>query len=200
MKISGVILAAGRSSRMGSTNKLFLEYNSHTVVEEVLLQMLGSRLNEVIIITGFESERLRSLLTAYESERLRIIHNPRYMAGRAESIKCGVNHLTHDTQAVLFMVADKPGVRTSLIDRSIETFFEAKPRILCVKTPDGRGHPIIFAHTLFPELLELDGDLVGEEIFRKYSGSVLLLDDDRLQPDLDTYNDYHALLKQQSTD
>jgi molybdenum cofactor cytidylyltransferase len=94
------------------------------------------------------------------------------------------------------MVADKPGVRSGLIDRAIAEFKRKSPAILYVKTPAGRGHPIIFSRNLFAELLLLEGDRIGNELVAKHAANAIELPDEAVQIDIDTEEDYRRLIEQ----
>ncbi len=192
MKIVGAILAAGTSSRMGR-NKLLLPYKGHTVIEEALLQILESDLDEIMVVTGFEKDCIEQLIQKEYKDRIKIVYNENFRLGRAESIKCAVRNVGRQAEAILFMVADKPSVRTNLINGAIAEFKKKLPEILYVKTPAGRGHPIIFSKILFDELLKLNGDMVGDEIIAGYKNGVAELADGEVQADIDTIEDYRIL-------
>ncbi len=194
MKIVGAILAAGMSSRMGR-NKLLLPYKEHTVFEEVLAQLLKSDLDEVIVVTGFEKERIEELIKNKCEDEIRIVYNENFRLGRSESIKCAVGNISDQADAILFMVGDKPTVRAELINKALAEFKKKSPDILYVKTPAGRGHPIIFSKKLFDELLELNGDMVGDEIIGRHMDDVVELPDSAVQVDVDTIEDYNILMK-----
>lgn len=192
MKISGVVLAAGRSSRLGQ-NKLLLPFKNHTVLEEVLYQLSRSQVEDILVITGFERTRIEELLVRIGNRKIKTLFNNNFESGRAESIKCAINYLRTDTDAALFMVADKPTVRTDLIDRAIEEFKSRKASILYIKTPKGRGHPIIFSKGLFKEMMSLTGDNAMEEFISKRQKVVVELEDEAIQPNINTWEDYKAL-------
>lgn len=195
MKITGVILAAGTSSRMGSTNKLLLKYNNHTVIEEVLEQLSNSKVDDMLIVTGFESVRIQGLLAGCLTDRMNFVYNGNYRLGRAESIKCAVRQIRGKADAALFVVADKPTVRSTLINKAIDRYRQERPAILYVETPSGRGHPIIFSKALFNDLLLLEGDCVGDDLIAKYKNDLIKLKDERPQIDIDNEADYRMLLK-----
>lgn len=196
MKISAVILAAGMSSRMGSSNKLLLDYNGHTIIEEVLAQLKASKVDDITIITGYEFEAVNEVLSKYLTDDIKILYNELYEQGRATSIRCGVEVIQEQADAVLFMVGDKPTVSSSLIDKAIDLFKEKQPDILYVQTPSGRGHPIIFSKKIFPELLALEGDVIGNDLIDKYHDSAFVLHDEQIQPDINSEDDYRALVKE----
>ena len=194
MKITAVILAAGTSSRMDSGNKLLLDYGERTVIEQVLLNTADSNVDDVLVITGYESDRLQDKLKNHLTERIRLVHNADYRRGRAASIKCAVRNLGEDVDAALFLVADKPGVQTILINRALDMFCQTRPAILYVRTPSGRGHPIIFDRSLFGELLTLEGDRVGDELIARHRDRLCELEDSVDQIDINTEKDYRAVV------
>ncbi len=195
MKITGVILAAGTSSRMGSANKLLLKYNNHTVIEEVLEQLSNSEVDDILIVTGFENVRIEGLLAGCLTDRMKFIYNSNYRLGRAESIKCAVRQISGKADAVLFAVADKPGIRSTLINKALDRYRKDRPAILYIETPSGRGHPIIYSKALFNDLLLLEGDCVGNELVAKYKNDLIKLKDETPQIDVDNEADYRILLK-----
>jgi molybdenum cofactor cytidylyltransferase len=197
LNISGVILAAGISSRMGATNKLLLEYRGHTIIEEVLEGLLDSEIDDLCIVTGFDRSRVEAQLSKYQSDRVSLVYNNNHQLGRAESIKCAIRSIGDSADAALFMVADKPGVSTTLINRAIRRFRQGRPAVLYVKTPAGRGHPIIFSRSVFGDLLSSDGDYFGNELLEKYKDEVIALTDANEQVNINTEDDYRTFLKKQ---
>lgn len=193
-------MAAGLSSRMGVANKLLLKYKGHTIIEECFYNISTSQIDNILIITGFEHDRIYRLFDKKLSDKVRIILNKNYEKGRAESIKCAVRDIYHKTEAALFMVADKPEINHALIDRTLTRFRKDNPPILYVKTPQGRGHPIIFSKALFDELLKFEGDQVGNDLIKKYASSLIELDDENSQLDIDNENDYNSLIQKLDRD
>lgn len=181
---------------MGSANKLLLKYNNHTIIEEVFEQLSNSKVDEILIVTGFERERIEGLLNGCLTDRMKFIYNGNYHLGRAESIKCAVRHIKGKADVVLFMVADKPRVSTTLINRAIDRYRRDRPAILYVQTPTGRGHPIIFSKELFDDLLSLSGDQIGDELVARCKDDVIELNDSQVQVDIDTRQDYGLLIKE----
>jgi molybdenum cofactor cytidylyltransferase len=196
MIITGVILAAGTSSRMGATNKLLLKYKSHTIIEEVLQQLSNSKVDEILVVTGFESERIEEALSDFMTDRVSFVFNRDYRRGRAESVRCAIRQIDGKADATLFMVADKPEVTSDLIDKAVDRFRKERPAILYVETPAGRGHPIIFSKKVYGDLLQLQGDLAGDRLLVKYRDDIARLEDDAEQIDVDSEADYQRLLKQ----
>jgi molybdenum cofactor cytidylyltransferase len=194
MIISGVLLAAGESRRMGK-NKLLLPYGNRTVIEESVFQLSRSDVDEVVVITGYQHDKVKIKIENRFKDEIKIVYNENYRSGRSESIRCAVNGLDEKFDAVLFMVADKPSVKTVLINRAITKYKKDTPLLLYVRTPGGRGHPVIFSRKIFGDLLDLAGEPAGDIIFDKYSDNTLVIDDDKDQIDIDTPEDYRRILE-----
>jgi molybdenum cofactor cytidylyltransferase len=154
--------------------------------------------DSVLIVTGHENNQVEGVLSGYLTDRVQSVFNSQYRLGRSESIKCAVRHFGEEADAALFMVADKPGVTSALIDRAIERYRQVRPPILYIETPAGRGHPIIYSKSLFGELLLMEGDRVGNALVAKYKDAAVALNDECEQTDIDDESDYHTLLKEQS--
>jgi molybdenum cofactor cytidylyltransferase len=195
MKISGVLLAAGKSERMGK-NKMLLPFGKHAVIEESLKNLIDSGPDEIIVVTGFQHEKITALIEPKYWESIRVIHNENYELGRAESIKCALKNIHKDADAVLFVVADKPTVNSLVIKKAMFEFKESNPSILYVQTPSGRGHPVIFSREIFSDLTQLKGEPVGEVIFEKYRDDTVIIYDENPQVDIDTVEDYNNLLRE----
>lgn len=196
MKIIGLLLAAGMSDRMGPVNKLTMSFRGRSIVEVSLKNMIGSSLDQIVVVLGDDHFAMADFLKQQKSESIRLVYNPDYQTGRASSCRCGLEYLADDTEAALFMVADKPSVSPALINQALEKFEKNRPPILCVRTPQGRGHPIIFARELFDELTRLDGDRGGQKIIDQYADQVFWLDDSSEQINVNTNDDYQRLIKQ----
>lgn len=192
MMISGAVLAAGMSSRMGR-NKLLLPYENHTIIEEVLGNLSKVELGERMVIVGHDRVVMEATIRREFGDLFRIIYNDRYAQGRAESIKRAVENTAVESDALLFIVGDKPTVKSDLIKRAIRKFKQECPSILYVKTLNGRGHPVIFGKKLFEELMGLQGDIGAHDIIERYSNEVYELEDNRIQLDIDTEEDYRSI-------
>jgi molybdenum cofactor cytidylyltransferase len=195
MRISGVLLAAGKSERMGK-NKLLLPLGKHTVIEESLLQLTESGLDEIMVITGFQEEKVSKLISEKFQDTINVVYNKDYNSGRAESIKYALENIDEKSDAVLFMVADKPSVKSNLIRKAIGEFKKVAPLILYVQTPKGRGHPVLFSRALFGELMNLEGEPTGNTIFEKYREDAVIIYDENPQIDIDTAEDYENVLNE----
>ena len=91
--IAAVVLAAGRSTRMGAINKLIAEIGGKPLVRIAAEQALASRAKPVIVVTGHERERVELALAGLP---VRFVHNPDYADGLGTSLKAGIAAVPQD--------------------------------------------------------------------------------------------------------
>jgi len=151
--IAGLVLAAGMSSRMGR-NKLTALLAGKPMLRHVVEAALASRLDCVTVVTGHDAAAVRGAL---EGLPVGFLHNPDYAAGLSTSLRAGVAGCESD--GLMVLLGDMPGITPELIDRGIAAFDPAAGRAICVATAHGqRGHPVLWGRQFFCELERLTGD------------------------------------------
>ncbi|WP_186670413.1 NTP transferase domain-containing protein [Sporosarcina sp. BP05] len=197
MKIIGIYLAAGNSSRMGS-HKLALPVGTMTVGSLALETALKSQLDEIFVITK-DTDDADWLPEEMKSDsRCSIIKCSTAHEGQSESLRCGIQQAqAHQADAVIIMLADQPFITVQMIEEMI----------LCMrKNPTSKfvasSHkqtimpPVLFSSSMYNELLELRGDKGAKAILQGdflQKGKLLPCADKRLVFDVDTEADYEAL-------
>jgi CTP:molybdopterin cytidylyltransferase MocA/xanthine/CO dehydrogenase XdhC/CoxF family maturation factor len=152
-RTTGLVLAAGMSSRMGR-NKLTVPVAGKPMVRHVVEAALASRLESVTVVTGHDAAAVE---VALEGLPVRFLHNPDYAAGLSTSLRVGIADC--DADGVMVLLGDMPGITGSLMDRAIAAFDPAAGRAICIATARGeRGHPVLLGRQFFGELGKLTGD------------------------------------------
>lgn len=183
--IGAIILAAGRSTRMGS-NKLLEALNGKPLVRHVAEAALASKAHPVILVTGHQHE---SVSAALEGLNLAFIHNADFADGLSTSLKTGVAALPAEVTAVIILLGDMPLIPSAAIDQLI-TAFEASPgKIAAVPVYEGDwGNPVLLSRTLFEEVATLQGDAGARKLLNGRTEDVLEVPiaSDAVLIDLDT--------------
>ena len=150
MGVAAVVLAAGKSQRMG-VNKLLLKLGGITVLDRVLSSIESSRADEVFVVLGHRPEDLRTIIAAHAAEA---VFNPDYEEGMTSSFKAGLSRVSAD--AAFLCLGDQAVLDPILMDRMIDAL-ETDPEALIVSpVHEGRrGHPVLFRKALFPEIMSL---------------------------------------------
>ncbi|MEP7456178.1 molybdopterin-binding/glycosyltransferase family 2 protein [Phyllobacterium sp. SB3] len=155
-KVYAILLAAGRSIRMGAKNKLLADFDGVPLVRRTASLVCASKVSRVFGVVGHMSERVRQALEGVDME---LVENPHYADGLASSIKAGLAALPEDADGVVIMLADMPSVSAADIDRLIASFHKREGRAVVRATHGGkRGNPVLLPRTLFPEIRKLTGD------------------------------------------
>ena len=169
-RVAVVVLAAGRSTRMGGSNKMLSDANGEPLVAHAVKAALDSQAVEIVVVLGHMATAVRAGIEAAipGQSRLRFVVNPEFSQGLSTSIRIGIGALSANADAVLMQLADMPGVDAGLLNRLISAFNSIEDRAICVPTVDGkRGNPVLWARRFFPEMTMLSGDsgakhLIGE--------------------------------------
>ena len=161
-KISAVVLAAGRSTRMGAANKLLESLHGKALVRHVAEAALQSSAKDVVVVTGHEEDRVRAVLADLP---LRFVINPAFTDGLATSLATGIAAVGEDFDGAIVLLGDMPFITADLIDQLIAAFSPADGRSICVPYRNGRrGNPVLWAAAFFPELKALSGDTGARHI------------------------------------
>lgn len=196
MGVSAVILAGGLSRRFGRMNKLLSELDGRTMIEITISGALTARIDEVIVVTGFDAKNVEKAAYRVEPDRrrLRCVFNPDFQSGLASSIVWGSRSALPGS-AVLIWPGDKPLIRSTSVDTMLES--GSDERIVVPVYRGRRGHPVYFGSSYRHELLDLEGDAGARVILDRHSGAVLEVEvEDRgVVLDVDTETDLAAILK-----
>ncbi|WP_459209256.1 nucleotidyltransferase family protein [Aquimarina rhabdastrellae] len=194
MNIATIILAAGNSSRMGTTKQL-LPIGNTTLLGVVVKNALLAKTQKTYCVLGSNSEKIIPSLQEYDVE---IILNPEYKTGLSSSIVKGINHVkTQNFDAVLIMLGDQPLVDTSFINNLIALFYKNPSCIVASNYAKGVGVPAIFPKEFFNELEKLKGDKGAKELLKAKKEQVYKAKFPVDLIDIDTYEEYLAFKKKQ---
>ena len=169
-EIGAIILAAGRSTRMGGPNKLLAPINGVPMVRIAAQEALASRARPVIVVTGHQREQVEAALRGL---LVRCVHNPDFADGLSTSLKAGLNALPGEIDGALICLADMPQVDRILIDRLIENFEPDKGQLIVLPTIEGkRGNPVLWSRRFFPDLMTLQGDVGARHLIGRFAEAV----------------------------
>ena len=168
-KVAIVLLAAGRSTRMGGPNKMLADANGQPLVAHAVKAALASQAVEVVVVLGNMADQVKAAITAaVPAAHLRFVVNPDFAQGLSTSVRTGIEALGKDIDAAIVQLGDMPGVTSSLLDRLMAAFSPVEGRSICVPTVAGkRGNPVLWARRFFAEMSRVEGDtgakhLIGE--------------------------------------
>ena len=194
-KVAGIILAAGEGSRMGTTKQL-LPFRGKSVLECVIDSALASDLHRVVVVLGHQADRLIPMMKGKEVE---VVVNPRYREGQSTSLKAGLEALSVETDAALFLLADQPLITPVLIGGILNAYRTSGNPIVLPEFEGRRGNPVLFSRETFPRIEALAEDCGARPLFQEYAGRLLTVPvyGPAIHFDIDTMEDYRRLLEQE---
>jgi molybdenum cofactor cytidylyltransferase len=185
-RIGAVLLAAGKSQRMGGPNKLLAEIDGAPMVARVAQRLLASRARPIIAVLGNQAEKVDAALGKLPVDRVR---NSDFADGLSTSLKRGVVALPPDLDGALICLGDMPLISGRHIDRLIAAFNPLEGRAIIVPTRRGkRGNPVLWSKRFFPAIAELAGDVGAKHLIGEHAELVaeVEMDDDAVLVDIDT--------------
>jgi molybdenum cofactor cytidylyltransferase len=169
-RVAAVVLAAGRSSRMGPVNKLTSEIGGKPLVRIAAEQALASQASPVIVVTGHEREKVEAALSGLP---VTLVHNSHFAEGLGTSLKTGIAAVPEAADAAIVCLGDMPRVDAPLIDRLISAYDPERGALVVVPVMDGRrGNPVLWSRRFFPDLMAVQGDIGARNLIANYSEAV----------------------------
>ena len=190
--IAAVILAAGRSSRMGA-NKPLLPLGSASVIERVVDSVSRAKVGDIVVVTGHESDRLGLVLGKLPA--VRQAHNAGYDSGMFSSVRTGVAALRGDVDAFFVLPADYPLVRAEVLDRLILALRGGGRGILHPCCCGLRGHPPLLSGRYRDALLQADVEEDLRSFLQRHAEdeAEVEVEDLTILMDMDTAEDYRRI-------
>lgn len=185
-RIAAVVLAAGRSRRMGGPNKLLEEVGGRSLVRLAAEAALGSRATPVLVVTGHQADAVAGALEGLD---ISLVQNPDFAEGLSTSLRVGIAALPAGVDGAVICLADMPGVSSTVIDRLIDAFDPETGRLVAVPTVRGkRGNPVLWARRYFSALAAVHGDVGARHLIGEHAEAVVEveMDGEAVMLDVDT--------------
>jgi molybdenum cofactor cytidylyltransferase len=196
---SGVILAAGASTRMGRPNQL-LRLGGEYLLQRVIDHAAASRLDEIVVVLGYLADEIRDAIRLPAGRPARVVINSDYDQGQSTSLRVGLRSTDPRAIGAAVLLGDQPHVSPSLIDRIAAAFLSARsPVVRPVYSRSGRrvpGHPVFLGRTIWPDVERLRGDQGARLLVSAHPDWLLEVPVEGEPPaDVDTWEDYQRAVR-----
>ena len=167
--ISGLILGAGASQRLGPPKQL-LPFRGTTMLGWVVDQaQRAAGLDEIVVVLGRAADQVRERV---DFGAARVVENPVFTDGCASSYRAGLAALNPESEAIVIILGDQPGIAPEIIARLASEWRRNEPPIALCSYQGRKGHPMIFARSMFDQLQGLHGDKAAWKLVDANSESV----------------------------
>lgn len=192
--ISGILLAAGSSKRMGSENKLLLPFKEKPMFLQALKALQDSKLDELIVVLGHE---YRKMMPYFNSSAIKLAINGNHLEGQTSSIKAGLQLVNPSTDAVLICLADMPLIQKEHIDQVIDVHGALKSESILKPYKAGTpGHPTIFSKSFISDLSECKDADGCQSVIKSNTNSLIKFEttDSAFFTDIDDASQYDEII------
>ncbi|MFC5387648.1 NTP transferase domain-containing protein [Aquamicrobium segne] len=156
-KVHAVVLAAGRSSRMGGPNKMLALFDDEPLVHRTAARVLATKADGALLVTGHQRELVEAALQDLD---LRLVHNPAFADGLSTSLKTAIAAVPDSADGALIVLGDMPNITSEDMDLLIHEFRTSGGTSIVRAVSNGkRGNPVILPRSLFETVAGLHGDI-----------------------------------------
>lgn len=194
-KVAAVILAAGRSQRMGRP-KLTLPWGNSTVIGTIVDTLHEAAIEPLIVVTGAAHVEVARVL---DRRGVQLVYNPRFEEDQMLlSLQAGMAALPIHTQAMLVCLGDQPQMQVQVIEQVILAYQAYQAKLVVPSYQMHRGHPWLIDRSLWAELSTLDPATTMREFLNTHADEIhyVTLDQASILQDLDTPDDYQKFAPQ----
>ena len=189
---TGLVLAAGGSSRLGRPKQL-LDYHGRTLLDATLETARRCGFDQLIVALGGAGDDVRSTVDLSGCD---VVDNVHYTTGCSSSIVAALAAVDARAEALVLLLGYQPGVAPSSVESLRAAAVAAEAALAVCRYDDGRGHPFWFTRSVFADLADLHGDKAVWKLLESGRYDVAEAIVDGLVPiDVDTWADYERLLE-----
>jgi len=188
--VTGLVLAAGGSKRLGEPKQL-LPFGPVPLLGHVLDVARLCPFDQLLCVVGGQADRVRDEV---DFEGVQVLENTQFGHGCSSSIAVALDAIDPRSEVLALMLGDQPGVTPSTVEALLAGRGQA-PLAAC-SYENGRGHPLAFARSTFPELAALHGDKGVWKLLDRRAQEVADVSIEGPVPlDVDTWEDYESVLE-----
>jgi molybdenum cofactor cytidylyltransferase len=192
--ITAIILAAGKSTRMGSP-KMLLPWGNITIIEHVISVFAKAEVNDILVVTGGAREQVEAIFRACKKKSpIQSVFNEDYMAGdMLSSMQCGLRYLSEkNSRAALIGLGDQPQVQERSVRLLCEAYSQTQSPLVVPSFHMRRGHPWLVARELWAEVIAMQSSQTPRDFLNVHAKDIhyVEMDTPSILADLDTPEEY----------
>jgi len=157
--VAGIVLAAGAGQRFGSPKQL-APFAGRPLLEHALLAASAAQLKPLVVVLGFESERILERVDLHSAEP---VICQRWADGQAASLIAGIEAIG-EADAAAVTLGDQPLISPDAID-AVVAARSAAAAVVRASYGGALGHPVVLERAALDRALDLSGDEGARRLF-----------------------------------
>ncbi len=190
--IKAILLAAGQSKRIKTENKLLKNYKKKPLINYVINSLIKSKVNKIIIVVGYESEKLKKIIT--KNKKIKFIKNYKYACGISSSIKVGLKKISKKDKGFIIVQSDMPFIKSLILNKIYNSILKKKYLVHVLRYKKKLGNPIGFDISTLNKFKKIKGDLGAKHMVKKLRNSTNFIEvsSKKIFKDFDTISDFRG--------
>ncbi|HZO89913.1 MAG TPA: nucleotidyltransferase family protein [Chthonomonadaceae bacterium] len=194
-RVAAIILAAGRSQRMGRLKPL-LPFGEKPLLARVIETLVTAQnISPIFVVTGHAAQEIAAAVGEYN---IRLVHNANYAAGEMlSSVQAGVRALPADCAAFFLVLGDQPMVQPETFRALLSAWRQSDAPLVAPTFEGRRGHPVLFSSRCAADILALPVGETLKTVVARYAAQrrEVPVSDPAILADVDTPEDYARALR-----
>ncbi len=190
-----LILAAGRSKRMGENNKILLKLKTSFMINIIIEKFMKLGFKKIYVVLGHQSTKIKRYL---KKKKVIIVKNKSYNLGQSSSIRVGISAIEKTSDNILIALGDMPFISLKLIDNLSKKHLREKNHLDKITLPKHNKiyrNPVIWGKNFYPKLKNLNNDQGAKFLLKDNCKSINEVNwkEEGEFFDIDTRKDFHFI-------
>ena len=191
--IKAILLAAGKSKRLKSENKLIKKFKKKALINHSLLALLKSKVDKIIIVLGYQNKEVRKVIK--KNKKNIFVLNKKFRLGMSSSINAGLKKISKKDKGFIIVQSDMPFIKTSDINKIYNSISKKRYLVHALKFKNKIGNPIGFDSSVLTKFKRMKGDFGAKFMVKRLKNNTNFIKviSKRVFKDLDLRKDFNSL-------
>jgi molybdenum cofactor cytidylyltransferase len=191
--IKAILLAAGKSKRLRSENKLIKKFKNKPLINYSLLALHKSKVDKIIIVLGYQHKEVKKVINNHKKNIF--VLNKKFRLGMSSSINTGLKKISKKDKGFIIVQSDMPFIKTSDINKIYNSLIKKKHLVHALKFKNKIGNPIGFDSSVLAKFRRMRGDVGAKFMVKRLKNNTNFIKvlSKRVFKDLDLKKDFNYL-------
>ncbi len=191
--IKAILLAAGKSKRLKSENKLIKKFKNKALINHSLQALLKSKVEKIIIVLGYQNKEVKKVIK--KNKKNIFVLNKKFRLGMSSSINTGLKKISKKDKGFIIVQSDMPFIKTSDINKIYNSISKKRYLVHALKFKNKIGNPIGFDSSVLTKFKRMKGDVGAKFMVKRLNNNTNFIKvlSKKVFKDLDLRKDFNLL-------